>query len=42
MTLCQQGTTTFFLDGVEEMGMEVQVPCLASMDTLGRMGALLC
>ena len=41
MTLCQQSISLLFLDRVEEMGMEVQVPCLASMDTVGRIGALL-
>jgi len=41
MTVCQQGISSLFLDRVEEMGMEVQVPCLASMDTMGRIGALL-
>ena len=41
MTLCQRGNTSLLLGGVEEMGVEVQVPCLASIGTLGQMGALL-
>lgn len=40
MTPCQWGTTSLLLDGMEEIG-EVQVLCLAPIDTLGSIGALL-
>lgn len=40
MTPCQWGSTSLLLDGMEEIG-EVQVLCLAPIDTLGSIGALL-